>query len=199
MTRRSFWTPQYVLDKSLEVVYRRRHAEAPWLTRAAVRFLDDWLRGTDSVVEFGAGRSTIWLAQRSRRVISVETDDGWAQWVATALAKRQMSDKVQITRSTKTADYLEPLRVHEHERFDLALVDGGQRDLAAMWASTRLNTNGILVLDNADRYLPSASRAPFAVVSPKSVTWERFAERTADWRCYWTSNGVWDTAIFFKP
>ena len=75
------WTPRYALARSRLAIYQRRHADAPWLTADAVRFLDSWIRSTDHCLEWGAGRSTSWLATRAERVTSVEHDAVWARRV----------------------------------------------------------------------------------------------------------------------
>lgn len=53
--------------------------ERPWLSDGAVAFLEDFLssRRNASVLEFGAGSSTVWLASRVGLLVSVEHDHEW--------------------------------------------------------------------------------------------------------------------------
>lgn len=60
-----------------------------------------------------------------------------------------------------------------------------------------LRPGGVLVLDNAETYLPTTSRSPWNSTAPATPEWQRFVDLSADWRCVWTTNGVWDTAIWF--
>ncbi len=83
---RCHWTPQYIKDRVQLRRWERRHPEAPWLVGEAVDLLTTWLRPSDVVVEFGSGRSTLWLAERAGSVISVEHDVAWAERVTGWLA-----------------------------------------------------------------------------------------------------------------
>jgi predicted O-methyltransferase YrrM len=85
------------------------------------------------------------------------------------------------------------------ESLGFVFVDGEYRDEAALRAITLLKPGGVLVLDNANTYLPSASPVPWKVREPISAQWKEFVARTADWRRIWTTNGVWDTVIWIKP
>jgi hypothetical protein len=38
-----------------------------------------------------------------------------------------------------------------------------------------------------------------AELGPATSTWAEIGQALAAWRTIWTSNGVWDTAIFFRP
>ena len=72
--KRSFrhWTFRYLIDRTELLLYERRHPDLPWLTREAVDFLASWLQPSDHGLEWGSGRSTVWLAQRVSRLVSIE-------------------------------------------------------------------------------------------------------------------------------
>ena len=60
-------------------------AEAgPWMGRAELAVLERLLARGDAVLEFGAGGSTLWLAERVREVHSVEHDPAWAEKIRAA-------------------------------------------------------------------------------------------------------------------
>ena len=66
----------------------------------------------------------------------------------------------------------------------------------------KIKPGGILIIDNINWHLPSQSKAPGtrpAELGPATITWAEVWQELAGWRRIWTSNGVWDTAIFFKP
>lgn len=76
------------------------------------------------------------------------------------------------------------------------------RDACVNMVLEKIRPGGILVIDNIDRYLPCDSVSPLSRAKDAplaSEEWGRFHERVKDWRLIWTSNGVWDTAIWFKP
>lgn len=85
---------------------------------------------------------------------------------------------------------------------DFCLIDGAKRDFCALNMLPKLRKGGILVLDNANLFLPNDS-----TYSPNSrrmkggfstETWQQFAEQVSKFRRIWTSNGVWDTVIWIK-
>ena len=60
----------------------------------------------------------------------------------------------------------------------------------------------LLAVDNINWYLPSDTIAPASRKPTEGCatpTWTEFANRVAGWRRYWTSNGVTNTCIWFKP
>jgi hypothetical protein len=55
--------------------------QSPWMTPAAVKYLDQVLNAEDVVLELGSGASTAWYARRVRRVVSLEPNLSWAERV----------------------------------------------------------------------------------------------------------------------
>jgi predicted O-methyltransferase YrrM len=190
--RRSHWTRRYVVDRARLELRQRRHRDDPWLTADAVALLDQWLRPTDRCLEWGSGRSTAWLASRTASVDSVEHDPAWAARTASATAG---SPGVRVL-------HLEPddevnIEPPVDGPFELVLVDGIHRDRCALRAVEMIAPGGLIVIDNAERYLPSTSRSPEAIGDDHETDlWRRFSELTHGWRRIWTSNGVTDTALF---
>ena len=85
---------------------------------------------------------------------------------------------------------------------DFALVDGIYRDYCAVDVVDKIKPGGVLIIDNVNHYLPSDSFAPNSrsyKQGPISGLWGKFLEIIKDWRCIWTSNGVSDTAFYYKP
>jgi hypothetical protein len=85
---------------------------------------------------------------------------------------------------------------------DMALVDGLYRDACALWALRTVKPGGVIVVDNVQRYLPHQTFAPYAIGAagtPATPKWEQFWAVAGKWRQLWTSNGIEDTAFFFKP
>lgn len=208
---RSFkhWTPSYIANRLSVMVYECRHPDAPWLTQPAIRFLGDWLNPTDVGLEWGSGRSTAWFASRVRHLTSVEHHADWYKQVSLMLEKRRLNnvtyELIPVENSDKCGahhPYVEICGAIPQSSLDFALVDGiAFRDYCVEAALSRLKVGGLLILDNANWYLPHASTAPGSVAvggSFPTETWMRVAERLQRLRYYWTSNGVWDTAIFFN-
>jgi hypothetical protein len=61
-----------------------------------------------------------------------------------------------------------------------------------------LKVGGLLIVDNAERYLPHSRRTPESLKGPVRPEWREFLARVADWRPVWTTNGVTCTALWIK-
>src|SRR5579875_661346 len=201
------WTPRYVFDRMAVMLHQRMHPDAPWITAAAFTVLANLLCRTDRGLEYGSGRSTVWLAAHSANLLSVEHDPLWQRRVAQQLEARVLTNvSCRLVRATPERwwgaehdAYVEADPALRPESLDYALVDGLFRDECALHAASLLAPGGVLIVDNANWYLPHATRAPSSTSAPATRRWAEFAALTRDWPQVWTSNGVWDTAVWFKP
>ena len=202
-------TPRYVVDKLRYLVDQRRYPDEPWLTRRANELLASLILPTDVGLEFGSGRSTLWLARRAHRLTSVEHDRSWHSAVSRQLAENGISNVEYLFREQDVdeavADRSGYVRVADalpEQSIDFALVDGIYRVDCVNAVLGRLKPGGLLILDDAQRYLPSTSSSPGARRQhdgPASPKWSAVLETMQGWRTIWTSSGVSDTAIWFKP
>lgn len=202
------WTPRYLRDRSRQALYQRAHPDAPWLTPEAIQLLDSMLRPDDIGTEFGSGRSTVWLARRCARLTSVEHDEAWHAKVLDTLACEGITnvdcqchpaDEPEATGDRSA--YARVAASFGPESIDFALVDGRYRDHVTLFLLPRIRIGGVLIVDNANRYLPSMTKSPASLRPPTvaaTTVWGQAADVLAGWRRIWTSNGVWDTAIFVK-
>jgi hypothetical protein len=201
------WTPHYAVSRLALEWYQRRHPRAPWLTKRACELLEQWLTPSDEGLEWGSGRSTLWLSERVRKLISVEHHPYWYRRICADLDRRKIANveyhfapipcesQDGQTQYVQIADSLPP------ESLDFVLVDGQHRDYCAQLALALLKPGGLLILDNAEQFLPHESLTPNAIGAggrPPSERWQHVARGLAGWRCIWTSNGVWDTALFAR-
>lgn len=211
MFTRSFrhWTARYVIDRLRLSLYQRANPESPWLCQEAVRTLDSWLKPTDRGLECGSGRSTLWFASRVAHVITVEHNQEWADTVKKKLRDAGLADRVDYNlfpdgeEEKPDSDYVSVVHGLAPYTLDFCLVDGVSRDHCAMGCLEKLKPGGIVVVDNVERYIPKnpKSRAPESRTPQDgfaSQQWEEFARITKNWRCIWTTNGVWDTALWIK-
>ena len=85
---------------------------------------------------------------------------------------------------------------------DFVLVDGGFRGECANNAIDKVRNGGIIVIDDAHRYFSFHSVVPYSLFCEhKSMSKEgnKFLKRVKNWRYIWTTNGIKDTVIWFKP
>lgn len=208
---RSFrhWTGKYLLNRIRDILYQKRYPHHPWLTPCAISVLSSYLRPSDVGLEWGSGRSTIWLARRVARLTSTEHDPLWFRRIAGQLKKYGMTNVRYLHREAKDGNrpecdspYVRVANMFHRESLDFVLVDGKARSACALAALEKLRPGAVLILDNANWYLPCRSHSPNSRTEhdgPASEQWGRFLERVALWRRIWTSNGVTDTAMFLKP
>ena len=202
------WTPRYIRDRTRQALYQKTHPDAPWLTPEAIRLLGPMLRPTDIGAEFGSGRSTLWLARRCAHLTSVEHDEAWHAKVSGVLVGERFShvdyqchprDEPEATGDRSS--YAQVALLMRDQSLDFALVDGVYRDNVALFLLPKIRSGGMLIIDNVNWYLPSLTTSPASLrlpAAPATVAWEQAAAELAGWRRIWTSNGVWDTAIFVK-
>lgn len=201
------WTPHYVRGRLAVALYERRHPDHPWLTRDANVFLAQWLKPTDQGLEFGSGRSTLWLARRVAHLLSTEENPQWAQRVRVMIRDAGAMNVTHVdvdhgAGADPAAQYLEVLKQIPDGSIDFCLVDGEYRDICSKASLCKIRPGGIIIIDDVHKYLPSMSRSPTArspSAGPASPTWADVASELSPWRTYWTSSGIKDTAIFFKP
>lgn len=209
---RSFrhWTPRYVWNRVALMRFEKKNPDVPWLTAQAIYILSTWLKPDDAGLEWGSGRSTVWFAKRVRSLVSVEHDAAWGRHVPEMLRGSAVAGRVDyrvlgedLDQGARSA-YVRVAAELENASLDFCLVDGVLRDHCAMACTEKLKPGGLLVIDNINWYLPHApvSHAPGSRTMTQgtaSAAWAEFSERVAGWRYVWTSNGVWDTAIWVKP
>ncbi len=209
--KRSFrhWSLRYLLDRSAEKDYRRTHPGVPWIAPAAVEFLGGYLKPTDQMLEFGSGRSTLWFAEHVKHIISVEHNPVWYKEIASKIQEKGISNityhlhpKQPDSVPASQSDYVLVSQSIPVESLDVVLVDGIYRAQCVLQSLPLIMDGGILVIDNVNRYLPSNSIAPNSRTpqeGPVDDEWRQVLELIGAWRFFWTSNGVSDTAFYFKP
>jgi len=160
------------------------------------------------MLELGAGRSTSWFARRVRHVTSIEDSQAWYDKVKADLEAEGLEnvDLVAVRRNDKAedrhrAEYLDVIARLADASLDIVLVDGQYRDYCALAVLPKLRANALLIIDNANWYLPSDSASPNSrtfAAGPATELWCKFHEATKSWHRIWTTSGVTDTLIFFK-
>jgi len=198
---RSFghWQPQYIKDRVALFLEQKRNPDHPWLTSAAIGMLDSALRSDDVALETGSGRSTHWFAKRVGHLTSIETHPGWHAKVSEQIKNL---DNVELRLIEDPQAYVQAIAEMADTSLDFALIDGPERDACALAILPKMKPNGLLVVDNIDRYLPSSSRSPHArqlADGCATPQWQDFVDHTADWRRFWSSNGIFDTCIWVVP
>lgn len=142
-------------------VYETRHPDHPWLDPGAIKLIDSVLTTESNVLEWGAGRSTTWLAHRVGRLTSIEHDAAWYRQVRKTLADRDLTNVdlrfIQLPDTTEIDDgyywsespYAMVGQEFADEELDLVLVDGAMRQNCVARVLSKIKPGGHLVIDNA--------------------------------------------------
>jgi hypothetical protein len=120
-------------------------APIPWYSYPAIEFLEPRLRPDFRVFEYGSGWSTVWWAERSASVASVEHDPAWYEQVRTRLPAN-----AGVALRYDAAGYVGEIDKAGGE-FDVVIIDGEHRNQCARAAAARVRASGAIVFDNADR------------------------------------------------
>ena len=205
--------PSYAIRRLRQERFWRRHPEAPWLTAQAIVLLENWLRPTDIGIEWGSGRSTAWFASHVTKVLSIEDNRQWYDRVSAMLREKSLQEKVDYRYvacphieidEPETADYALAADAIADGTADFVLVDGNIR-ATCMWVAVRkLKAGGLLILDNANRYIPNRCLGEHTTIheprdEPRTPGWSHILQELRTWRAILTSDGIWDTRFWVKP
>jgi predicted O-methyltransferase YrrM len=128
--------------------------ERPWIVPAAIGFLRRRIRSNWTILELGAGRSTVWFASRAGRVLSFEDNGFWADQTRERL-REQGLENVDL-RVGPVEELPEGVAALPDSSFDLVVVDFLEAPAMTRIdvinpAMKKVRPNGLLLLDDSDR------------------------------------------------
>ena len=177
---------EIVAEKSEEAIPFAAHIptglrNAPWLTEGAIRFLESFLKPEMRVLEFGAGASTLWLADRVAEVVSVEGAKPWHDLLTEECKSRPNVRLIFCER------YNGPQREYPDGYFDLVLVDGRNRARCFADSDRVLRSGGVMMLDNSERkkYLPFFEHYPHPSWSAEQLGPDSLGFWYSGWTTKW--------------
>jgi len=114
-----------------------------WLPYSLLRFLNDRLKKDLTVLEFGAGASSFYFAERVRSVVSVENN---SDWYAHILSKKP--ENLTLIFADNQEAYV---RAEGRDaQFDFILIDGDFRADCLRNCLNYLNESGVVLLDDTN-------------------------------------------------
>lgn len=133
----------------------------PWFPYPAIELLHERLPVSAVVFEWGTGHSTLWFSERVSKVISVESDPRWAEYV-----RNRAGRNVKILVPGEEHAYVQAV-TQSDELFDIVVVDGMKslRYRCGLAALLSLAPGGVVVWDNADQ--PDFARAWDDYLAPR--------------------------------
>lgn len=153
--------------------------DVPWLNFDVTDFLKKWLRKDMTVFEYGSGSSTIFFANRTKLVVSIEHDEHWFNKMNKHFLKNQFNNinyKLILPEINNSQDedmdyknpfdyfssdsnyafnnfeaYAKSICDYPDESFDLIVIDGRSRPSCIFHAIPKLKKGGYLLVDNTER------------------------------------------------
>ena len=122
----------------------------PWYTYPAIEYIKQLDFSDKTVFEFGSGNSTIFWAKRCRKAISIEDNMEWYDKMSPRLTAN-----VEYKLLPGKQEYTDSINTYP-EGFDIIIIDGNHRYDCAVEALKKLNSDGIIILDNSDWHAKTA-------------------------------------------
>ena len=184
-----YWSrhPLRLVERLGYLLFEIVHPEAPWISPGAVRFLDAHLTRQMRCLEFGSGRSTLWIAARVEHLTSIEHDPDWFARVERDLRRRPTPNcavrLIRLDHAEADAErdgydplprYVAILDEFAAEALDLIVIDGHYRTTCIRHCGKKLRRGGLLVVDDIGYWpnrrppIPSGCRLVHESVSGSS-------------------------------
>lgn len=119
----------------------------PWVTYPFISFMDTRLDKGMAIFEYGSGASTMWYSKKVGAVYSVEHDKQWYEDVKVVIPSNSYLYYEQLEDNGSYANFPVSLKIE----FDVIIVDGRDRVNCIHKSIPRLNTGGVIVLDDSER------------------------------------------------
>lgn len=132
----------------LEIVRDDDGSPVPWMTYSAIDFLKKNLNNNHEIFEFGCGSSTLFFANRVKKVVGIETKVKWFE-----MLKTSNLNNVEITlmEDGLTNDLYQNFAKNSGQKFDFIIVDSIKRFLSATNSICALKPGGAIILDDSER------------------------------------------------
>jgi predicted O-methyltransferase YrrM len=199
------WSIKYVFDKIKNKYLANKEKESPWLPFDCVKFLKQYLSKDDIFLETGSGNSTIWFSRLVKKVVSIEHHSEWYKLINERINNRGVKNIDYFMESKDYSDnpansaYVNRVASFEDNYFDIILVDGKHRSQIALLALAKIKNHGLIIVDNAERYMLINPNLPEGIKETSQMTkeWSDFTKRTDQFRKVAFSDGITSTIIIF--
>lgn len=149
--------PGFALRLALDRLYECTHPDLPLLTPGAVRRLAMILTSSSVGFEWGSGVSTLWFAARCQRLVSIEHDRRWYDYIAAKIPANvdyRLVEADPAERDWSRQSYVTQIHGFPDETFDFCLVDGHYREACLSAAVLKLRRGGWLIVDESNMWTP---------------------------------------------
>jgi hypothetical protein len=124
----------------------------PWYTYSSIDFLKNRSYADKSVLEFGAGQSTLWWAQRTNRVVSLEGNKGWYEKIKSAMPQNVELYLVSMESPEACVFDVTKILNTKNMSYDVIVVDGLWRYEMIDIAKGAVAEDGMIICDDAEGF-----------------------------------------------
>lgn len=189
-----------------------------WVVYSSLPFIKSILKSEMIVFEYGSGGSSLFFAERVRRVISIEHDEKWLNMVNRTMESNNLKNwkghlvLPQMIDKNNKLDYSNPTHYLSHWQeyshfifknyatyinqyedllFDIIMIDGRARPSCFIHAKEKIKPGGYLILDNSER-------KHYQIVHDilKKENWDKFSFFGPG---PYVDYEFWETTIWQKP
>ncbi|MGK0174509.1 MAG: precorrin-6B methylase 2, partial [Ulvibacter sp.] len=159
----------------------------PWMTYPAIEYIEQFDLRDKTIFEWGSGNSSLYFSKRCKQITSIETKKDWFD-----IMQQRRNENMNIIFKDSS---LASKSINDFDtKFDLIFIDSStNRFECAKEASAKLNSGGLIILDNSDRYLKAAQHLKsqgylqvdmhgIGPIVKFTTTTSFFFDRTFDWK-----------------
>jgi len=116
----------------------------PWFTYPAIEYLIQLNLKDKTVLEWGAGNSSLFFSSIAKKICSIEHNKNWYNEISAL----KIPNQELIFREGNL--YVTAIKEF-NQKFDIVVIDGILRDDCSKIAIQYLKSDGLIILDNSDR------------------------------------------------
>ncbi|MFI3241398.1 MAG: SAM-dependent methyltransferase [Alphaproteobacteria bacterium] len=142
------WQKEFGIEKTIEEKKSidKDDNPIPWYTYPAIEYLSQFDYSDKKVFEFGVGYSSLFWANRAKKVISIEDNPSYFERWTTEFKKENLD-----IRWRDEGEIYENAIFEDEDKYDVIIIDGKRRFPCAEVALKKISNNGFIILDDSDR------------------------------------------------
>lgn len=165
----------------------------PWFTNLFLKEFKKWDMSNWSVLEYGSGYSTPWLANHCKELVTIEGNIRWAKRVKEELEYQNLKNVTFKLRNTETyiqkkeviCDYIKAVD-EDDKLYDCIIIDGAYRNECALRAINHIKPGGIIILDNSNQATCEIDSSPIFELFKEFEHHSFSQDKHPDWKTdYW--------------
>jgi hypothetical protein len=132
----------------------------PWWAYGATKYLNTKIKPEHSVFEFGAGYSTLWLANKVNKLTSIDDNEMWINILKSKIPRHvnliysetevsKYGERTFLPIGSKKFQYSKEIYKFETS-YDIIIIDGVDRNNCIIEALNCLNDGGVIIVDNLE-------------------------------------------------